>query len=218
MSSSLAAVAENLVTDTWVKASWEEFLKLAENPDYVNARFYYHQAYMRIETMSLGASHGQDNAILSKVVSLFATIKNIRIKELANTSFRKAGIAECQPDLAFYIGADFQFPPRNNSPIDLNELAPPNLVVEIASTTLSDDLGRKRLLYERLGVQEYWVVDVSVDDVIAFEISQRRSGEIEESRVLPGLAIALVEEALQRSQTQDDGEINRWLIQTFSQS
>jgi len=35
---------------------------------------------------------------------------------------------------------------------------------------------------------------------------------------LPGLAIALVEEALQRSQTEDDGEINRWLIQVFSQS
>ncbi len=28
--------------------------------------------------------------------------------------------------------------------------------------------------------------------------------------------IALVEEALKRSQTEDDGEINRWLLQTFS--
>jgi hypothetical protein len=29
---------------------------------------------------------------------------------------------------------------------------PPHLVIEVATTTLSDDLGRKRLLYERLGV------------------------------------------------------------------
>ena len=37
---------------------------------------------------------------------------------------------------------------------------------------------------------------------IAFSIADGRSGEIQESQVLPGLSIALVEEALQRSQTQ----------------
>ena len=217
MNSSLS-LPENLVTDTWVKASWQEFMALAEKPEYADARFYYDDGYMRVETMALGPTHGQDNAILSKVVSLYATMKNIRIKELANTSFRKTGIAECQPDLAFYIGADFQFLPRNNSPIDLDDFDAPTLVIEIASTSLNDDLGRKRLLYERLGVKEYWVVDASDDDVIGFEISERRSGEIQDSRVLPGLSIAMVEEALERSKTQDDGEINRWLIQTFSQS
>jgi hypothetical protein len=51
---------------------------------------------------------------------------------------------------------------------------------------------------------------------IAFSIADGRSGEIQESQVLPGLSIALVEEALQRSQTQDDEEINRWLLQSFS--
>jgi hypothetical protein len=51
---------------------------------------------------------------------------------------------------------------------------------------------------------------------IAFSIADGRSGEIQESQVLPRLSIALVEEALQRSQTQDDGEINRWLLQSFS--
>jgi hypothetical protein len=44
---------------------------------------------------------------------------------------------------------------------------------------------------------------------IAFSIADGRSGEIQELQVLPGLSIALVEEALQRSQTQDDGELNR---------
>ncbi len=111
-----------------------------------------------------------------------------------------------------------KFPPRTNSPIDLQEFEPPTLVVEFGATSLNDDLGRKRLLYERARVQEYWVVDVNIGDVIAFEISQERSGEIQESLVLPGLAIALVEEVLKRSQTEDDGEINRWLLQTFSQN
>lgn len=88
--------------------------------------------------------------------------------------------------------------------------------MENAASSRSDDLGQKRLLYERLGVQEYWVVDAKSSEVIAFAIAEGRSGEIQKSQVLPGLDIALVEEALKRSQTEDDGEINRWLLQTFS--
>ncbi len=61
------------------------------------------------------------------------------------------------------------------------------------------------------------VIDASSDNVIAFSISEGRSGTVEESLILPGLAIALVESALKRSQTEDDGAINRWLLQTFSQ-
>lgn len=205
-------------TDSWVKASWDEFMNLTNNPECETGIFYYEQGYLRIEMPPIGSSHSQDNTIVPIVINLYASIKNIRIKGLTNGSFRQQGIREFQPDLAFYIGAEFNFPPRNNSPIDLSEFNVPNLVVEFGATSINDDLGKKRLIYERAGVQEYWVVDVNNSDVIAFEISQGRSGEIQESVVLPGLAIALVEEALRRSQTQDDGEINRWLLQTFSQN
>jgi Uma2 family endonuclease len=123
---------------------------------------------------------------------------------------------ECQPDMAFYIGADFKIPPKTSKPIDVDEFGAPQLVVEIASTTLSDDIGRKRLLYERLEVQEYWVVDVDAGELIAFEVVDGGSKQIQESKVLPGLKISLIEEALERSQTQDDGEVNRWLLQVFN--
>jgi hypothetical protein len=48
-------------------------------------------------------------------------------KELTNRSFRKTGVCECQPDIAFYIGKNLWFPPRNHAPIDLNEIDPPRL-------------------------------------------------------------------------------------------
>ena len=165
----------------------------------------------------IGSSHSQDNNIAAIVVNLYASVRQIRIKGLVNCSFRRAGIREFQPDLAFYIGAEFRFPPRSNSPINLEEFPPPTLVIELGATSFSDDIGRKRLIYERAGVREYWVVDANAVDIIAFEISQESSGEIQGSRVLPGLETALVKEALQRSLTQDDGEINRWLLQRFSQ-
>lgn len=91
----------------------------------------------------------------------------------------------------------------------------PQLVIEIASTTLNDDLGKKRLLYERLGAVEYWVVDVQAAQVIAFEIADRRSGQITESQVLPGLAMATLEMALERSQQEEDATITRWLLELF---
>jgi Uma2 family endonuclease len=92
------------------------------------------------------------------------------------------------------------------------------MAIEIASTSLNDDLGRKRLLYERLGVQEYWVVDVDGGEVIAFEVFDGGSRQIQTSKVLTGLTIATIEEALKRSQTEEDGTLNRWLLQTFSES
>lgn len=179
---------------------------------------------MKIEMSPVGPLHARQNSIISKVVSLYATVKNIRIVELTNASFRKLSIGEFQPDLSYYIGSEFQLPPRTNMPINLNEFNPPALVVEIGASSVDDDLGQKRLLYENSGVKEYWVVDASADDVIAFDITEGRSGEIQDSLVLPGLAKpsascanALVEEALKRSKTEDDGKINRWLLQTFSQ-
>ena len=206
---------QTLETDIWVKASWSEFLALAENPNYEKGQFYYHRGYMRSEMSAVGPLHARENSIVSRVISLYATLKNIRIVELINASFRQPGAGEFQPDLSYYIGSDFQLPPRTNTPINLNQFQPPTLVVEIGATSVNDDLGMKRLLYEHSNLQEYWVIDVSADNVIAFEILRMSSGQIQESRVLPGLAIAFVEEALQRSETQEDGEINRWLLQTF---
>ena len=208
-------VITTVPTDTWVEADWEDFLTFADDPTLVSGRFYYDQNHMRIEMSPLGVAHGRGNSIVSTVVILYAAIKRIPIKELTNTSFRKARLQEAQPDIAFYIGEGFQSLPHNNSPVNLNELMPPTLVVEIAASSLEDDLDRKQKLYQRMGVKEYWVVNVSVSRVIAMSLAAAEAMGLDESLVLPGLAIALVEEALRRSQTEDDGAISRWLLATF---
>jgi len=209
---------KNFATDTWWgKVSWEEYMTLAKNPAYTEGRFYYHQGLLRIEMSPLGPRYGRQKSIISKAVSLFATIKNIRIVEFANTSFSKAGIGEFQPDLAFYIGSGLKVPPLTDLPVDLQQYDPPTLVVEIGDSTVSDELGRKRLLYEESGIQEYWVDDLSMGEVIALTIQNGHSGRIRESRVLPGLSISLVEEALKRAQVDDDTKINLWLLKIFSQ-
>jgi len=59
-------------------------------------------------------------------------------------------------------------------------------------------------------------VDVAAGQVTAFGISRGESSRIQASQVLPGLGL-LIEEALKRSQTEDDGAVSRWLLATISQ-
>jgi Uma2 family endonuclease len=203
-------------TETWVEIAWEDFLGFVDDPTLVNGRFYYDQGMMRIEMSPVGFAHSRDSSIVSTLIILYATIKVIPIHGLTNASFRKSPFRESQPDIAFYIGQNQQFPPYTNSPVNLNDIEAPTLVVEVSASTLEDDRDRKLQLYQRMGVTEYWVVDVNRVVVQAFALASTSRAEIRESRVLPGLALDIVETALQRSRDEDDGAISRWLLQEFS--
>lgn len=87
------------------------------------------------------------------------------------------------------------------------------MAVEIADTTLANDLGEKRLLYEDLGVAEYWVVDVKKAKITAFKIiAKGASQRINESIVLSGLNISLLEEGLRRSRVMDNTTVGAWFL------
>ncbi|WP_293086772.1 Uma2 family endonuclease [Okeania sp. SIO3B5] len=63
------------------------------------------------------------------------------------------GVQEVQPDISYYIGDNANIIPRGTSIVDLGTYSPPDLVIEIANTSLSDDKGEKRLIYEDLKVK-----------------------------------------------------------------
>lgn len=206
-----------ILTETWQPMTWSEFQNLTAQPEYNQARFYYHRSQMKIEMSPLGINHSRNNAVVARLISLFATCKNIKVLEFTNVTLRKAEVQECQPDSVFYLEDIPQFPSRSNEPIDLNQYPPPTLVIEISSTTVADDLGEKRLLYEQLGIREYWVINTNNSQVTMLEMFEGGSREIQVSQVLPNLQSLVVKEAIERSKIYDDGEVNRWLIQLFSQ-
>jgi Uma2 family endonuclease len=208
----MSSLETKIPTDRWERATWEDYIKAAGNSGYEQARFYYHRGKLCIEMTPIGSFHSRDNTIITLVVSLFCSFKGIPANGLTNCSYRKEGVVECQPDISYYLGDKANLTPLNNSVIDLQTYPTPDLVVEIASTSLSDDLGTKRLLYEDLNVTEYWVVDVQNTHVIAFIISESGSKRITQSQVLPGLAISLVEEALQRSHQSNQSQVINWLL------
>jgi Uma2 family endonuclease len=204
------------IPNTWVRASWDTFLTLAEQPEFDRAKFYYYQSELRIETMGVGANHAIDNGLLYAALVLYCALTGITSRGLINASYRKTGYQEAQPDISFYVGSAVQSIPQSNELIDLDRIPAPNLAIEIAATSLNDDLGKKRLLYEDLGIQEYWVVDVEDSVILAFHIKDGGSFRIQTSQVFPNLELRILEQALRDRKTQDDSQIMQTLLKQFT--
>lgn len=211
----MSEIQTQLPTDTWVAVTWDEYIQVIENPAYEKAKGYYYNQHMRIEMPPVGHDHACDNTIIAFAVNLFCTIKGIFIKGLTNCTSRKAGIREAQPDVSYYIAENADVIPYGTSIINLDIYQPPSLAIEVANTSLADDKGEKRLLYEDLGVAEYWIVDVQNVQVIAFAVENGGSRRIAESLVLPGLAISVLNEALQRTRQMNQSQVGAWLLTEF---
>lgn len=202
-----------ITTNAWVTAAWDEFLEAVDQPDYASAKAYYFNNQMRLETMGVGPDHAADNSIIHVAIILFCALRALPIRGLINCSYRQTGVGEAQPDISYYVGE--QAAPQGSAIVNLDQQAPPDLVIEIADSSLSDDLGKKRLLYEALKVPEYWVVDVEKAEILAFQIIPNGSQRVTQSQVLPGLEIALLQAALLRCRQQDDSQVTAWLISQF---
>jgi Uma2 family endonuclease len=208
----MTTIQPKIVTDQWVTATWDEYIQIVDDPAYEKAKGYYHNGQMRIEMAALGHDHASDNTIVSFVINLWAGIRGIPVKGLINCTFRKTGVRDCQPDISYYIGERIQIVPRGTNIINLDIYQPPDLAIELGKTTIADDLGRKRIMYEDLEIPEYWVVDVEPAQVTAFSIADGGSRRITESQVLPGFSIAILEEALQRNLPGDQSQVVGWLL------
>ncbi|MBD2048987.1 Uma2 family endonuclease [Coleofasciculus sp. FACHB-64] len=214
----MSKLQTKIPTETWVVATWDEYIQAIEDPQLEKAKGYYQNGQLRIEISPIGSDHASDHTIIIFAVNLFATVKGIPIHGRDNCTYRKIGVQESQPDVSYYIGKNVDIIPWGTSIINLDQYPAPDLVIEIANTSLSDDIGQKRLLYEDLGVAEYWVVDVVNIRIIAFTItSAGGSQRITESQVLSGLAISVLVEALQRSRQENQSLVGAWLLSQFQQ-
>ncbi|CAH2573274.1 hypothetical protein PRNO82_02684 [Planktothrix rubescens] len=211
----MSPVQTLLPTDTWVTATWDEYLTALNDPIYSNARGYYFNGRMRLEMSPLGNPHSRDHFIISLAVGFFASLRGIDLDGHDNCTYRKTGFDEAQPDASFYIGENAEIIPWETTIIDLDQFPAPDLVIEVAYSSLADDKGEKRLLYESLGVQEYWIIDVQAVKIIAFEVKNQGSYKIKQSHVLPGLEMAILEEAFRRSRQTNHGKVSAWLLSQF---
>ncbi|MDR9403306.1 MAG: Uma2 family endonuclease [Halothece sp. Uz-M2-17] len=202
-------------TDTWITGSWDNYLQVLADLTDEKAKSYYYNHQMRIEISPVGNDHVSDHNIVIYAVNLFAAIHNIDLNGKDNCTYRKTGVREAQPDVSFYIAETAETIPWGTGIVDLEQYPPQTLVIEVANTSLLDDKGNKRLLYEDLGVSEYWIIDVQNVEILAFAIRNQGSYRIRESQVLSGLEIRLLEQAFQRTRLINHGKVSAWLMQQF---
>ena len=117
--------------------------------------------------------------------------------------------------MAYYFRKNAKAIPSGTGIVNLDQYPAPNLVIEIARSSLLDDLGTKRSLYEELGVNEYWVIDVQKAQLLAYSMSNQGSQRIQVSQVLHGLEVTVLEEALQLSRQTNQAEVGAWLLSQF---
>ncbi len=202
--------------DIWQPAGWDEFVRLADDPQSDKLKCYYYDGKMRFEPMSTGADHSRDHALIMFALSLFAVTQGIQANGHDGCSYRKTRMDEFQPDISYYVGAATDAIPWGTRVVNLDQYPIPDLVIEISDTSLSDDLGTKRLQYEDLRIPEYWIVNVQAMRVLGFEITpDGMTQRIHESRVLAGLKLEILEEALVRSRSESQSATNAWVMQQF---
>jgi len=203
---------QSIIPKGWITATWEDFLRISQELSNDKAKFYYFQGSYYSE-MGVGANHAFVNTVVIILISLYCMKRNILAKGYTNCSYRKVGIRECQPDISYYVGDRIENAPQSSAIVDLDESFPPDLVIEIADSSLGYDLGVKRLLYEEVRVGEYWVIDVQNMKITAFRILEGLGSErITESSVLGELCLSLLENALQRSREMDNSQVGSWFM------
>lgn len=97
--------------------------------------------------MSTGLDHSRNHMTINMGIGLFTMIRGIQANGHDACSYRKSGVSEFQPDISYYLNEAMEMLPWGTMGVNLDLYPIPDLVIEISDTSLSDDLGTKRLQY-----------------------------------------------------------------------
>jgi Uma2 family endonuclease len=203
----------------WQQATWEDYEALRDDTTRDRCKLFFNHQRLWVEMGAEGMNHAQFSALFEMIFAMWVMQNpQYRVASFRGCQIEKVGHCAAAPDIVLYVGDDIPFwevsKPRF---INLDQWRSPNLVGEIADTTLAIDLDEKKRLYEDLGIAEYWVIDVRVGRMFAFQLDASGVYQpCEVSQVLPNLEIALLEQALERLTTQTNTEVALWFSQQIA--
>lgn len=199
----------------WQAATWEDYVAACEDPSLEEARIFFYEGYLWIDMGNEGPQHARFNDLFTIIFFVWFTTKiGQTFDSLSGCVIEKPKVGAAAPDKVLYIGGDFhQWQKGEPRRINLNQSRVPDLVGEIADTTLASDLDEKKRLYAALGIPEYWVVDIKGERVLAFRLQENgKYQECEISGALEGLPIALLSETL-KLLGEGNGTAAMWFAQ-----
>jgi Uma2 family endonuclease len=202
-------------TPQWQPATWADYERSRDAMVEGNGRLFFHQGYLWIDMGGEGINHARFNDLITLVFFLWFSqrVPDQVFDSMSGCLLEQDGQQAASPDKVLYVGGDApRWQEREPRSIDLGKWRVPDLVAEVADTTLASDLDQKKQLYAALQIPEYWVVDVKGARVLAFWLDAAgRYQEISISVALVGLPIALVTETLaQLSQGMSNSAAAQW--------
>jgi Uma2 family endonuclease len=199
----------------WQASTWEDYVAACEDPSLEEARIFFYEGYLWIDMGNERPQHARFNDLFTIIFFVWFTTKiGQTFDSLSGCVIEKPKVGAGAPDKVLYIGGDFhQWQKGEPRRINLNQSRVPDLVGEIADTTLASDLDEKKRLYAALGIPEYWVVDIKGERVLAFRLQENgKYQECEISGALEGLPIALLSETL-KLLNEGNGTAAMWFAQ-----
>ena len=210
-----------LTLGRWQAATWDDYVQYRDSLDADQFRLFFHHGYLLVVEMGWeGIDHAAICDLFTSILFLWFSLHPEQTgSSLGRCLLEKAKGQSGAPDLVLYLGDDYPKwqigEPRR---IDLNRWRPPDLVGEIADTSLASDLDEKKQLYAALGISEYWVVDVGGQRVFAFQLQpDGKYQPIETSSVLAGLPIELLKQTVSRLKQESNISAALWFSQQLAQ-
>ena len=189
---------------SWHSATWTEYLERVENLG-EQERVFFNLDTIWIDMGNEGINHSRFNELFTLILGFwFARQTDVKFDLLGGCVMEKPQIQSAAPDKVLYVGGNSpRWQPGEPRRVNLDLWRVPDLVAEIADTTLAIDLDEKKQLYLALGIPEYWVIDVKGKRVLAFRLVEGKYEQCSESVALTGLPIELLEQTLEQMDNEN---------------
>ncbi|OCQ98846.1 hypothetical protein BCD64_22615 [Nostoc sp. MBR 210] len=216
MTISLEQFSQSSLVFQQYDATWQDYEKVRDNQNLDWRKIAFHQGWLWVDMGTEGLGHSSFSDLITMIFGFWAFLHpEIVLQSYGRCLIEKPETHACAPDLVLYKGENIpKWKPGEPRQIILDRHRLPDLVGEIADTTLGIDLDEQKQLYASLGIAEYWVIDVKGMRVFAFGLTTTGIYQaIEVSQVLTGLPIALVEQTLERLPQETNTAAANWLMQ-----
>ncbi|NJR49364.1 MAG: Uma2 family endonuclease [Leptolyngbyaceae cyanobacterium CSU_1_3] len=180
--------------------SWPQFeTLLAELGSQRVARLTYDRG--KLEMMTPLEEHERCSRLLESLILVFADELVLQVNSIGSVLLMRPGLACCiQPESCYYLDREVEM--RRRAELNLEQVAPPDLVVEVAITKGTID---RFAIYAAMGVLEIWQYVTTIgDDALkgSLKIYQLQDGQYIESAnsfLFPFLPAKRVLEFLEQS-------------------
>lgn len=205
----------------WVSMTWAEYEFWRDRETAKTLQWYFDRHLLLVRDMGWeGISHAEIKDLFVLLISLwFMVHSGQKARSFSGGLLEKPGLQAAAPDLLLYVGDGApRWKTGETRRINLDQWRVPDLVGEVADTTLASDLDEMKRVYEAIGVPEYWVIDVVGLRVLMFGLVDGRYVQRSDSRIMVGLTVAVLEEALERWDQEEGVEIGTWFMQAIGTS